>query len=164
MKATLVFPIENDRTLLALKKKKVGAGKWNGYGGKQEPGETIRAAAVRELFEESGGIRTTEEDLRLRGRMDFYFFDNKTAEPNWSVVIYTTSTFSGEAIDTPEAGKPTWFFYDQIPYDNMLPADRDFLPKALSDEKPFLGKVVFTEGMAEVASIEYFEADENTLE
>lgn len=42
------------RILLGLKKRGFGAGKWNGFGGKVEKGETIEAAALRELEEESG--------------------------------------------------------------------------------------------------------------
>ena len=37
-----------------MKKRGFGAGKWNGFGGKVEPGETIVEAAVREVKEECG--------------------------------------------------------------------------------------------------------------
>ena len=40
--------------LLGLKKRGFGAGKWNGFGGKPESGESVRAAAIREMHEESG--------------------------------------------------------------------------------------------------------------
>lgn len=40
--------------LLGLKKRGFGTGKWNGFGGKVEPGETIRQAAIREMKEEAG--------------------------------------------------------------------------------------------------------------
>jgi 8-oxo-dGTP pyrophosphatase MutT (NUDIX family) len=39
--------------LLGLKKRGFGAGKWNGFGGKVEPGESIVQGARRELLEES---------------------------------------------------------------------------------------------------------------
>jgi hypothetical protein len=35
------------RLLLGLKKRGFGQGKWNGFGGKVEPGETITQAALR---------------------------------------------------------------------------------------------------------------------
>lgn len=44
---TLAFIRETSRILLGLKKKGFGEGRWNGFGGKVEPGETIHEAAVR---------------------------------------------------------------------------------------------------------------------
>lgn len=40
--------------LLGLKLRGFGAGKFNGFGGKVEPGERIRDAAMREMKEEAG--------------------------------------------------------------------------------------------------------------
>jgi len=40
--------------LLGLKMRGFGVGKWNGFGGKVERGESIRQAAVRECKEEAG--------------------------------------------------------------------------------------------------------------
>ena len=43
----LVRDVPQRRVLLGLKKRGFGAGKWNGFGGKLEPGETIEQAAKR---------------------------------------------------------------------------------------------------------------------
>ncbi len=40
--------------LLGMKKRGFGEGKWNGFGGKLEPGERMIQCAQRELEEESG--------------------------------------------------------------------------------------------------------------
>eukprot|EP01047_Picozoa_sp_COSAG01_P115130 COSAG01_NODE_43780_length_426_cov_0.944954_1_plen_115_part_00 len=40
--------------LLGMKKRGFGEGKWNGFGGKKEPAETMAECAQRELREESG--------------------------------------------------------------------------------------------------------------
>lgn len=37
------------KVLLGLKKRGLGVDKWNGFGGKLEPGETIEEAAKREM-------------------------------------------------------------------------------------------------------------------
>jgi 8-oxo-dGTP diphosphatase/2-hydroxy-dATP diphosphatase len=42
------------RILLGMKKRGFGMGKWNGFGGKVEPAETVEDAALRELEEEAG--------------------------------------------------------------------------------------------------------------
>ncbi len=44
---TLAFVREQSRILLGLKKRGFGQGRWNGFGGKVEKGETIDEAAKR---------------------------------------------------------------------------------------------------------------------
>ena len=44
---TLVIVNEPGRVLLGMKKRGFGAGKWNGFGGKVETGETIEDGARR---------------------------------------------------------------------------------------------------------------------
>ncbi len=72
---TLVFPVIGKpikKVLLGMKKRGMGQGKWNGFGGKLKPGETIEECALRELEEESGLIGK-EENLQWVGRIEFYF-------------------------------------------------------------------------------------------
>jgi 8-oxo-dGTP diphosphatase len=47
-----------------------------GFGGAVEPGETIEAAAVRELFEEAG-IKVSEDALTPIGHLTFLFPSNR---------------------------------------------------------------------------------------
>ena len=45
---SLVFPVASDgRILLGRKRRGMGYGKWNGFGGKIEAGETMRECAAR---------------------------------------------------------------------------------------------------------------------
>lgn len=44
---TLTMIIKNDEVLLGMKNRGIGTGKWNGFGGKVEPNETIDDAAKR---------------------------------------------------------------------------------------------------------------------
>lgn len=44
---TLVFVREAGKILLGMKKRGFGQGRWNGFGGKVEKGETILAGAKR---------------------------------------------------------------------------------------------------------------------
>lgn len=44
---TLVLVVQPGKVLLGMKKRGFGAGKWNGFGGKVEPGESIEEAAKR---------------------------------------------------------------------------------------------------------------------
>ena len=51
---TLVLLREGTKVLLGMKKRGFGVGKWNGFGGKVEAGETVVEAAAREVNEECG--------------------------------------------------------------------------------------------------------------
>lgn len=44
---TLVMVVQPGRVLLGMKKRGFGAGRWNGFGGKVQDGETIEDAARR---------------------------------------------------------------------------------------------------------------------
>jgi len=50
---TLVMPRREGRILLGMKKRGFGQGRWNGFGGKVEKGESVAEGAARELLEES---------------------------------------------------------------------------------------------------------------
>ena len=88
---TLVFVFNGEKVLLGLKKRGLGCGKWNGFGGKVEPGETVRQAAVRELVEESGAV-VKPEDLEDVGRIDFEFKGDPCI---LEVHAFRTETYSG---------------------------------------------------------------------
>lgn len=71
---TLVFVFNpKNQILLAMKKRGFGEGKWNGAGGKVDPGETIIQAASRELREETG-INIIPEKMEARGILHFHWF------------------------------------------------------------------------------------------
>ena len=51
---TLCFCLAGDKVLMLRRAKEPKMGKWNGVGGKIEPGETPREAVARETVEETG--------------------------------------------------------------------------------------------------------------
>lgn len=44
---TLLFVLEPGRVLLGMKKRGFGVGRWNGFGGKVQLGESIEEGAIR---------------------------------------------------------------------------------------------------------------------
>ena len=123
-----------ERVLLMRQKRGVGAGLYNGPGGKVEPGETPRACAVREAREE---LRVDVHDLEKVGELGFAF----GGEPTFFCHVFRSAAFTGPAEATPEA-EPAWFPVEAIPYDEMWEDDRHWFPLLL-EGRPFRGLVAF---------------------
>lgn len=162
-KATVVFLVRNGQILLAVKKKKVGKGRLNGFGGKPKVGESLRACAKRELFEETGeGIVVEEIDLKPRARIKFFNQENNLDIPDMDVVFYIANEFSGETKETEEMGLPEEYPVDAIPFNQMMAADKYFIPNILRGEC-LTGTVNFTKGFG-ISSCTFLHADESSLE
>lgn len=130
---TLLFLRRDEQILLAMKKRGFGGGKWNGAGGKVEPGETYEAAAIRECEEEVG---VTPQALQKVGEL--HFFDLPDTEHYCHV--YVTAEWTGDPHETEEM-KPRWFAETDIPYSEMWPDDKFWMPLLLGG-KLFKGKIV----------------------
>uniref|UniRef100_A0A8C6YN90 Oxidized purine nucleoside triphosphate hydrolase n=1 Tax=Nothoprocta perdicaria TaxID=30464 RepID=A0A8C6YN90_NOTPE len=87
---TLVLVVQPPRVLLGMKKRGFGAGLWNGFGGKVQPGESIEEAARRELLEESG---LTVDTLQKMGQITFEFVGSSEL---MEVHIFRADDFHGE--------------------------------------------------------------------
>lgn len=132
--ANLCFIIRDGHVLLIRKKRGLGAGKMNGPGGRNEPGETAEAAAIRETREEIG---VTPTGLEQVGELFFHFLDGYRLH----VAVFAASGCIGEPIETDEA-KPQWTPLSAIPYEEMWQDDPHWLPLLLSRKK-FRGYFLF---------------------
>lgn len=120
--ATLVYVKDNGKTLMIHRVKKerdIHEGKWNGLGGKLEPGESPEACAIREVREESG---LEIKNLRYGGLLVFAGFKGE----NWYVWVYTTNEFDGELIDSNE-GRLAWITDGEVRDLPLWPSDLLFL-------------------------------------
>ena len=144
---TLALLFRDDKILLAMKKRKFGVGKWNGYGGKLEDGETPIEGVVREVKEESN-LDIPKELFKELGYMDFYFDDK--AEWNQRVIVYRVDNFVGEPEETEEM-MPKWFPVSEIPWDEMWKGDDQWIPYVV-ENKHFAGTVHFSESGEKLVS------------
>lgn len=131
-KVSIVFLRREDEILLAMKKRGFGIGRWNGVGGKPDPGEVIEQTAVRECQEE---IVVLPKKLTKVAIINFYFPPDKAALGfNQQAHVFLCDNWEGSPEETDEM-KPQWFSTKSIPYENMWPNDKYWLPLIIDGKK-----------------------------
>ena len=136
MTIVLFHDEKNKRILLGLKKRGFGKGKWNGFGGKVEAGETINKDARRELFEEAGILAGKLEKV---GLINFRFIEE--VEEILEIHFLRILSFYGMPRETEEM-RPEWFDINSIPYNRMWADDKYWMPLFLEGKK-FKGDILF---------------------
>jgi ADP-ribose pyrophosphatase YjhB (NUDIX family) len=126
---TLLFLRREDEILLAMKKRGFGVGKWNGTGGKVNPGETVHAASIRECQEEIGVIPHTPV---LVGRLTF--LDASNPDFRHDAYLFVATEWQGEPHETEEM-RPQWFNINDIPFEDMWIDDQIWMPLLLTNKK-----------------------------
>ena len=134
--ATLLFVVRDGEVLLIRKKRGLGAGKINAPGGRVDPGETLLAAAIREVQEE---LCVTPHPPEHLGEHRFQFTDGYALH----VHVFVSPGCDGVATETDEA-IPLWTPLDAIPYDEMWADDRYWIPLALAGRR-FSGRWIFAD-------------------
>lgn len=127
----LVFPIRGTSVCLGYKTTGFGAGKWNGFGGKVEPNESIRDAAVREFTEETGCV--IHKDA-LHYVADLSFYQGGGAGTDIRMHVFTTALTNAEPREV-EKLRPHWYSFADVPYDAMWVDDQYWLPRILAGER-----------------------------
>lgn len=130
METTLCLLKSENEILLAMKKRGFGEGKYNGVGGKIEGMETPEEAMLRETQEEIGVIPTKYEKVGIVSFDEFY----KGEKTNLIFHLYIVTEWMGTPTESEEM-KPNWFSIDNIPYSQMFPDDKYWLPLILEGKK-----------------------------
>jgi ADP-ribose pyrophosphatase YjhB (NUDIX family) len=132
--ATLCYLIQGNSILLGLKKRGFGEGRWNGYGGKPNPGESIEDAVIREVKEEMN-VSLSKRHLEKVAVIDFYF-TNAPKDKDWDQTVYVffARKWKGEPEETEEM-RPQWFDYDKVPINQMWADDPYWLPLIIEGKK-----------------------------
>jgi 8-oxo-dGTP diphosphatase len=151
--ATLCYVRNNGRTLMIHRIKKANdmhQGKWNGLGGKLEPGETPEECAAREVLEESGLL---VGGLTLKGLLTFPAFAN---EEDWYAFVFVAHDFEGELIDSRE-GVLKWIDDADLLDLPLWEGDRIFLPW-LDQPGFFSGKFTYENGRLVRHSVVFYDS------
>ena len=149
--ATLCYIQKDGKTLMLYRNKKENdyhEGKWNGLGGKFEPGESPEECAIREIKEEAG---LNVKSMKMKGFITFPMFDGKE---DWYVFLFVIDDFDGELIDSPE-GKLEWIPDNELEKLNLWEGDQIFIPW-LFQEKFFSAKFNYENGKFIDYQVEFY--------
>ena len=120
-------------------------GKYNGLGGKLEPGEDVVSCIRREIREEAG---IECDALTLRGTISWPGF-GKGGE-DWFGFIFRIDRFSGTPHQDNHEGTLEWVSVDRILDLPLWEGDRHFIPLVFGgDPRPFHGVMPYRDGHPE---------------
>lgn len=131
---TLVF-LRHGGDVLLLKgapTKRLWAGRYNGLGGHVEPGETLLAAALREVWEEAGIAAGEVAGLTLRALVNV-----EGGPPGVLLCIFTGTALTRGVAGSAE-GMPEWVPLDELARIDLVD-ERRFLPRLLEEERLLFG-------------------------
>ncbi|MGB9664821.1 MAG: NUDIX hydrolase [Ignavibacteria bacterium] len=136
--ATLCYVFDGNRVLMINRNKRendMHLGKWNGLGGKFNPGETPEECVIREVYEESGLLI---KNPILKGFLTFPAFDD---EEDWYVFVFTANEFSGKLIES-EEGELEWIEWEKVTDLPLWEGDKYFL-EWIKQDRFFSAKFIY---------------------
>jgi 8-oxo-dGTP diphosphatase len=136
--AVIAVVIHEDRTLLVRRANPPDAGLWGFPGGKIEFGETVRAAAIRELLEETG-VHAEAHDVITT--LDILVPDPSGAvHQHYILIAVRCRWISGEPVAGDDALEAGWFPVIDLEHGGLaMSADVDIITKqaqALASNPP----------------------------
>lgn len=120
----------------------INKGYVNFPGGKKEVGEDMQACVIRETLEETG--------LTVKNPVEVGYIEFPGAD--YHVHVFKSTEFSGELKAKTDEVNLFWQDTDNVPYDKMRTADRDFLPLILTGK--FVKRRYFYSADGEVERME----------
>lgn len=145
--ATLGYVLSEDRRRVLMVHRNARPddhhlGKYNGLGGKLEPGEDVMSGMRREIREEASIECGT---LSLRGTINWPGFGRNGED--WFGFLFLIESFSGQVPTSNAEGSLEWVALDQLGTLNLWEGDRQFLPLVFDgDPRPFHGVMPYREG------------------
>jgi hypothetical protein len=133
-KATVTLLVDSGGAICLARKKQAihheggtleySLGMYNGYGGKMEEFDsTIFHTAIRELHDEAV-VSADVSDLKLVLRVYFFVMKDGDSVPFMDVSFFFLYKWQGDPSESSEMGEPHFFQKNEIPYNEMMPADK----------------------------------------
>jgi 8-oxo-dGTP diphosphatase len=148
--AVLLYAFHGGEILMLHGREKDGMpAKWNGLGGKLDPGETMLEAAMRE-FEEEASCKTAPNQWKWLGQLYFPNFKPHRRE-DWWVNVFITDLTPEQAGSIPvndplqPEGELHFVPFSRILCLDLWEGDSKFLPFVF-DRKPFQGTLFYLDG------------------
>lgn len=140
-----VFSPDGARVLMIHRNARPGdlhLGKYNGLGGKLEPGEDVVTGLRREIREEAG---IECGDIQLAGTISWPGF-GKGGE-DWFGFIFRVNTYTGTPLTANAEGTLEWVAVERVPTLPLWDGDRHFLPLVFDRSGPqFHGVMPYKDG------------------
>jgi len=156
--ATLCYIKSNNQTLMIHRIKKqndMHEGKWNGLGGKVDPGESPEECVIREIEEESG-LKINNPVLK-----GFLTFPKFSKNVDWYVFVYEAHEFTGQLIDSNE-GKLKWINNSELVNLNLWEGDKYFF-KWMNENKFFSAKFNYKNGKLKNHNVSFYGINNKTI-
>ena len=122
---TICFIRRQDKILVLHRNREPNKGKWNGVGGKIEPGEGPAASCLREICEETG---LQVGSVTYRGIVTF----NEES----GMYVFVADSRAGEPIDSAEGALEWKSLSALLSAPDVTPTIPHFLPHVVSDMEP----------------------------
>ena len=149
--ATLCYIQKDNKTLMLHRVKKeddMHQGKWNGLGGKLEPGESPEECVIREVREECG---LTLRNPILKGIMTFPQFSKGE---DWWAFIFIAREFEGSLKESSE-GDLEWIDNDKLFDLDLWDGDKIFI-EWLKKKGFFSAKFIYKDGKLTKHSVVFY--------
>ncbi len=119
---SIVEDVANHKFLMIRHHRGINEGCVNFPGGKKEAGETMEDCVIRETYEETG--------LKIKNPKQVGYIEFPTKD--FYVYVFKSTEFSGAVKEKKDEVDAFWVDEDEIPYEQMREADRNFLPEIMA--------------------------------
>lgn len=131
---SLCVLIRDEAVLLTMTADRPRKITWSAIASQITAQDSLAQKAVKEIYRLTK-LTIYERDLKQAGTIHYFTIDNNhTRSETLTTTIFVCHEWQGEAINATGI-RPTWFPFDQIPFNDMFDDAQSWLPKILSGDR-----------------------------